>query len=195
VWLGLAAALALAVVAGAAALWSAARVRRSARRVTALQRVALTDPLTGLLNRRGFDQMAERELARARRYGRPFAVAYLDVRGLKQVNDSAGHAAGDRLLRQVAAMMRSTARADDAVARLGGDELAMLLVEQDGAGAAAVSQRIRRQVPDHRHRLGVPVAWDVTIGTATFPADGTTVDELLRAADQRLYRQRGIAVR
>ena len=194
IWLALAAALAFAGVAGASALWSGHRVRRQARLIAAVSAAALTDPLTGVLNRRGFTEAVERELARARRYDRPFVLAYVDVRGLKAVNDTAGHRAGDELLIETAALLQESARADDVVGRIGGDEMGVLLVEQGAAGASSVVARIEEKVLDRRATLGLTAPWDLTIGTAAYPDDGETFDELLRAADLRLYRQRGIAL-
>jgi diguanylate cyclase (GGDEF)-like protein len=78
---------------------------------------------------------------------------------------------------------------------MGGDELAVLLAEQEGPGAVAMSERIRDNVPEHRTALGLQTRWDVTIGTASFPEDGDTLDELVAAADRRMYEQRGIELR
>jgi diguanylate cyclase (GGDEF)-like protein len=195
VWIALALALALAVSAGVATVVAGRRAHRQSAQLAAVSAQALTDPLTGVLNRRGFLDALERELARARRYERPVALAYVDVRGLKAVNDSEGHLAGDELLREAAGMLEDSARADDVVGRMGGDELALLLGEQSSEGATAVANRIRAQVPERREALQLREPWDLTIGTASFPADGTTVDELLAAADRRLYEQRGIELR
>ena len=195
IWIALGAALALAAVAGAAAVWSGHRVRRQAGKFAALSQAAMTDPLTGVLNRRGFTEAADRELARAKRYDRPLVLAYIDVRGLKGVNDTEGHRAGDQLLKETAGLLASSARADDVVGRLGGDEMGLLLVEQGSEGAAAVTQRIAAEVATRREALGLRTPWDLTIGTATYPGDGETVDELLRTADRRLYEQRGIEIR
>jgi diguanylate cyclase (GGDEF)-like protein len=192
VWLALAASLALAALAGVAALRSGRRFRIQAGEVAAVTEAALTDPLTGVLNRRGFLEAAERELGRAHRYGHPLALAFVDIRGLKAVNDSEGHLAGDRLLRRVTLLLRDSARTHDLVGRIGGDELGVLLAEQDAAGAAAMTQRVRAQVPPARGDLRLSTPWDVTIGTATFPEDGDTFEQLLAAADRRLYEQRGI---
>ena len=158
----------------------------------AMSTAALTDQLTGVLNRRGFTEAVERELARARRYSRPFVLAYIDVRGLKAVNDTEGHRAGDELLKETASLLQDSARADDVVGRIGGDEMGVLLVEQTEEGAAAVRQRIATQVQTRRDALGLRSPWDLTIGTAAYPDDGESVDDLLRAADLRLYEQRGI---
>lgn len=192
VWIALAAALGLAGLAGTAALRSGRRIRLQAGEVAAVTAAALTDPLTGVLNRRGFIESAERELDRARRYSHPLALAFVDIRGLKAVNDTEGHLAGDKLLKRVTALLRESARTHDLVGRIGGDELAVVLAEQSAGGAAAMTQRVRAQVPAYRAALGLVTAWDVTIGTATYPEDGDGLDDLLAAADRRLYQQRGI---
>jgi diguanylate cyclase (GGDEF)-like protein len=192
IWIALAASLALAAIGGAFALWSGHRVRRQAGRFAEVSVEALTDPLTGVLNRRGFTQAVERELARARRYARPFVLAYVDVRGLKAVNDTEGHLAGDTLLKESAQLLTESARAVDVVGRLGGDELGLLLVEQSGDDASIVSDRIRDAIPDRRAAIGLHAPWDLTIGTAAYPDDGETFEELLATADRRLYEQRGI---
>jgi diguanylate cyclase (GGDEF)-like protein len=187
-------ALALVLLTGALAVWSARRARRADRSFASASAAALTDPLTGVLNRRGFAEVVERELARSRRHGHPFALAYVDIRGLKAVNDSEGHLAGDRLLQEAAALLRESARASDVVGRLGGDELGMMLIEQSTDGAAAVSSRIKSKVEARRPKIGLKAPWDLTVGFATFPEDGDTFEALLRAADARLYEQRGIAL-
>ena len=192
VWIALGAALALAAVAGAAAFRSSRHARRRAGEIAAVTAAALTDPLTGVLNRRGFIEAAERELDRARRYDHPVGLAFVDIRGLKAVNDSEGHLAGDRLLKQASLLLRESARTHDLVGRIGGDELAVLLAEQSADGADAMLQRVRAQVPAYRANLGLATEWDVTIGTSSYPEDGDTFERLLAAADRRLYQQRGI---
>jgi diguanylate cyclase (GGDEF)-like protein len=194
VWAALAAALALALLGGIVAFLATRRARRQAGQFAAISAVALTDPLTGVLNRRGFTEAAERELTRAARYGHPFVLAYVDVRGLKGVNDSEGHLKGDALLTEVASLLRESARSDDVVGRIGGDEMGLLLVEQNAEGAAAVTSRIRSRVPARKEKMGLHADWDLTIGTAAYPEDGETVKELLEVADRRLYEQRGIAL-
>lgn len=194
VWLIIGAALLLAAIAGAGALRASLVARRQQLALAAVTAEALIDPLTGVLNRRGFLDAAERELARAQRYGRPFVLAYADIRGLKAVNDTQGHLAGDKLIRHATEVLEASARADDVVGRLGGDEFGLLLVEQTQEGAEVVTTRIRDTLPARRAKLGIDVPWDVTIGTAAFPEDGRDVDELLRAADRRLYEQRGITL-
>jgi diguanylate cyclase (GGDEF)-like protein len=138
---------------------------------------------------------AEREHARAGRYDRPFVLAYVDVRGLKAVNDTEGHLMGDELIKTVAGLMKESARADDVVGRIGGDEFALLLAEQTAEGAEPVIRRIRAHVSERRSAMEIRVPWELTIGIAAFPEDGSTLEELLGVADRRLYEQRGIALR
>ncbi len=195
IWLALGALAVVATAAAGAAFRSSRRNRRQASAMAAVSAAALTDPLTGVLNRRGFTEAVERELARARRYDRPFVLAYADVRGLKAVNDTEGHLAGDDLLKGVSSLLRDSARADDVVGRLGGDELGLLLVEQSAEGAEAVTSRIQSMLPGRHAELGIGTPWDLTIGIAAFPEDGETFNELLAVADQRLYEKRGIAIR
>jgi diguanylate cyclase (GGDEF)-like protein len=194
IWIAMGLALLAAAAGGASALWSRRRVRRHANKFAEISAAAVTDPLTGVLNRRGFGDAVERELARARRYDRPFVLAYVDVRGMKAVNDSEGHRAGDELLRTAAQLLKDSARENDVVGRLGGDEMGILLVEVNDDGASAVRRRIQDRVAERRDAMGFHSHWDLTIGTAAFPQDGETLDELLSTADRRLYEQRGIAL-
>jgi diguanylate cyclase (GGDEF)-like protein len=194
VWLALAASLGLAGVGTGAAVFFGRRARRQAGRMAEAEAAALTDQLTGVLNRRGFTEAVERELARSTRYSRPFVLAYIDVRGLKGVNDSEGHLAGDQLLRGAASVLTASARAHDVIGRLGGDEFGILLAEQSADDADVITDRIREQVEVTRDALGFQAYWDLTVGTAAFPEDGLTTDELLAVADRRLYEQRGIEI-
>jgi diguanylate cyclase (GGDEF)-like protein len=184
--------IALAILSAAVAAYYRRHARRSAGEAVAAREAALTDSLTGVLNRRGFLEAAERELDRARRYHDPLAFAFVDVRGLKSVNDSRGHGAGDRLLKNVATLLTQSSRAHDIVGRIGGDELALLLPQQSVAGVAAVARRLKARIPAQRLELGVGADWDLTVGISVYPNDGAAIGELLSAADRRLYMQRGI---
>jgi diguanylate cyclase (GGDEF)-like protein len=194
VWIALGSCILLAALGGGVAVLNRRDAARTLGQLERERAVAKTDPLTGVLNRRGFTEAVERELARARRHDRPFVLAYVDVRGLKAVNDTEGHLAGDELLKTVATLLTESARADDVVGRIGGDELGLLLVEQSGDSAAAVTGRLEAQVSARRSALGLRTPWDLTVGTAAFPEDGGTFDDLVAAADRRLYEQRGIAL-
>jgi diguanylate cyclase (GGDEF)-like protein len=195
VWIALGAAFALMLAFAGLAFGSSRRARRREKEFAAISAAALTDALTGILNRRGFTEAAERELARASRYDRPFVLAYVDVRGLKTVNDTEGHLTGDELIKTVAGLMKESARADDVVGRIGGDEFALLLGEQTAESAGPVVRRIQAHVTDARAAMEISVPWELTIGMASFPDDGATLEELLDVADRRLYEQRGIALR
>jgi diguanylate cyclase (GGDEF)-like protein len=143
-----------------------------------LAELSRTDPLTGCLNRRGFAERLEAELARAEREGGEVALVQLDLNGFKEVNDRYGHAAGDELLRWVGATMQALLRGSDATGRLGGDEFALVLpgVPADEARAVAA-----RTVAALAERVGSAA------GVAVFPVDGRDGDELLRQADADLY--------
>ncbi|MGB8880185.1 MAG: GGDEF domain-containing protein, partial [Solirubrobacteraceae bacterium] len=195
IWIALAAAFALALAFAAMALRSSRRARKREMEFVAISAAAQTDALTGILNRRGFMDASERELARASRYNRPFVLAYVDVRGLKAVNDTEGHLMGDELIKTVAGLMKESARADDVVGRIGGDEFALLLGEQTVESAEPVIRRIRARVAERRAAMEIRMPWELTIGIAAFPQDGSTLEELLGVADRRLYEQRGIALR
>ena len=147
---------------------------------TAVHRLAaeaLTDPLTGIGNRRAFDQALDREAARAARHGGGLAVAMIDLDGLKRVNDTEGHAAGDAALMALADAARRTVRAEDAVYRLGGDEFAIILTDTLCLDEDDLESRIRDS--------GGP---PLSVGLASSPPDD--VDHLTELADQRLYERR-----
>lgn len=153
-----------------------------------LESQAATDALTGLLNRRGFHQALESSLARLDRSGKRMAILYLDLDGFKRINDSLGHAAGDQVLRQVGDLLRSSLRPYDVLARMGGDEFTALL---DGLehpeDAARIAEKLIELV-SVRHRVdGMDVTLGASIGIASFPECGRSVDGLMRAADMAMY--------
>ncbi|HSD01435.1 MAG TPA: GGDEF domain-containing protein [Gaiellales bacterium] len=145
---------------------------------------ARIDPLTGLLNRRGFDERLEAEQIRARRSPRPLAIVSFDIDHFKRINDAAGHEAGDHVLTRVAALLREHARAGDLVARVGGEEFVVVLPQSDAAGGTAFAERIRICVTTDPP-AGVPAA-TVSAGVAAAHAP-SALAELLRASDVALY--------
>jgi diguanylate cyclase (GGDEF)-like protein len=149
------------------------------------QRAASTDRLTGIGNRRAFYAAAARELARAARHGRPMSVAYLDLDNFKAVNDDAGHAAGDRVLRAVAETIQTHLRLTDFVARLGGDEFAILLPETDPAAAPATMEKLRAHLRAEMRAGGWPIT--ISVGVITWVRIEGSVDELVGAADRLMY--------
>ncbi|WP_044873559.1 EAL domain-containing protein [Pseudomonas sp. LFM046] len=153
-----------------------------------LESQAITDALTGLLNRRGFHQALEASLARIERNGKRMAVLYLDLDGFKLINDSLGHEAGDRVLRRVAEQLKNCLRPYDILARMGGDEFTALLDTLDHPeDAARVAEKLIELV-SVRHRIeGIDVTLGASVGIACFPECGQSVDGLLRAADIAMY--------
>jgi diguanylate cyclase (GGDEF)-like protein len=157
-----------------------------------LKREANHDPLTRLFNRRRFLERAQQEIAKAQEAGDSFSILFLDVNELKRINDSYGHLAGDALLRAVANAIVDAVRGEDTVVRYGGDEFIVLLPATGAAAAASVAQRVSEGIARHRFMAGrelleVP---GVSLGVATFPEDGRTLDQLLSVADATLYREK-----
>ncbi len=156
------------------------RLEQEAKR---LRHSALSDPLTGIANRRSLLSRIEYEIARHSRGGRGFAVVMLDLDGFKALNDRFGHLAGDDLLKDVASALERTIRAQDTVARIGGDEFCVLAPETDAAGIERLESRLTRSV--ERATAGVD-ALSASLGVSLFPADGRAPEPLLDAADHRL---------
>jgi two-component system cell cycle response regulator len=148
------------------------------------------DPLTGVFNRRFFDDYILSEIARAARFQGRMAVAMIDVDWFKQFNDRYGHAAGDIALRNVARAMQLAVRRSDLVARYGGEEFVVLLRETDPAQALERVEQIRQAIQSESHEIGDarPVHITVSAGVAAWPQDGNTVGDLMATADRRLFQ-------
>ena len=151
---------------------------------------ATTDPLTGLLNRRGLHQAIETELARHHRTGRPFSVVLADLDFFKRVNDAQGHQGGDEALITVAAIMQEHGRSIDVVARFGGEEFAIVLPDADEHEALSAAERLRHRIADRFAQEPVPLT--ASFGVASFPGHGATADALLRNADGALYAAKAL---
>ena len=148
-----------------------------------------TDELTGLYNTRGFAIAANRLFGQAQRYARPSSVLMIDCDNLKPVNDTHGHEAGNRLLRQVASAVQAELRSSDVPARYGGDEFIVLLPETPPKGGLDVAERIRSAISTRALALeGQRVCATVSIGVACYPEDGRTLDALAARADRALYQ-------
>ncbi len=152
-----------------------------------LQVNAVTDPLTGLYNRRLFAESFEKELNRARRYGLPLAIVILDLHRFKEVNDKYGHPRGDEVLRAAAATLQKALRTSDSAFRIGGDEFALLLPQTDAAPALALSRRVETVFAETLKPLQLAFSVAMDHGVATFPQDGDQSDQLIHVADERLY--------
>src|SRR6266568_3004722 len=149
---------------------------------------AVTDPLTGLYNRRLFSESFEKELNRARRYSQPLGLVILDLHRFKEVNDKHGHPRGDEVLRATAATLKKALRTSDSAFRIGGDEFALLLPQTDAPQALALSRRIESVFAEMIKPLQLAVRVSMDHGVAIFPQDAEQADQLIRTADERLYR-------
>jgi diguanylate cyclase (GGDEF)-like protein len=149
---------------------------------------AVTDPLTGLHNRRLFAETFEKELNRARRYSQPLGLVTLDLHRFKEVNDKHGHPRGDDVLRAAAATLKKALRTSDSAFRIGGDEFALLLPQTDSVQALALSRRVQTVFAELLQPLQLAVTVGMDHGIAIFPQDAEQADQLIRIADERLYQ-------
>lgn len=157
--------------------------------IARLYDAARTDPLTMLANRRGFRELLDLELARARRSELPMTVVVGDIDHFKEVNDRVGHQVGDAVLRRVAGVLERGRREIDGVARVGGEEFALVAPDTDAHGAFVVAERLRCAIQDEFADDAVPVT--ISFGIATYPEHGQTASSLVRAADEALYAAKG----
>jgi diguanylate cyclase (GGDEF)-like protein len=155
----------------------------NARLFRQVRTLAISDSLTGLANYRHLVDVLQSELERSGRTNRPFSVLLMDLDGLKKINDRYGHVIGSRALCRVATILRLNSRSIDTAARYGGDEFALVLPETNLSSAQQVVDRVRNCLEDDEE---VPQL-SISIGIATFPKSGVTVQQLLECADQALY--------
>jgi diguanylate cyclase (GGDEF)-like protein len=165
-------------------------VRTRRRAESRLQAMVDRDSLTGLYNRRYFEQAVSREIARARRERASFGVLFADADNFKALNDAHGHAAGDAVLVTLGRHLQSCVRAEDTVCRYGGEEFILLLVRAGLEGIVVAAERMRSgaltlNVPGHGQPVSAPT---LSIGAAAWPEHGKDGDALIRAADAALYR-------
>jgi len=154
-----------------------------------LEKLALTDGLTQIHNRRHFQIRLAEEFRRAQRYDNPMALILADLDHFKSINDTAGHVVGDLVLRKVAGCFTACIRDTDTAARWGGEEFAVVLPQTHLAGALTVAERIRKDIGALRLGPGDALGVTASLGVASYPAAHVhTTDELVRAADEALYR-------
>lgn len=178
------------VVGEGRALGTMFRVLTYRQRYEELQKIAVRDPLTNVYNRGFFDEAIEKYVAMSKRSGRPICMMMLDVDYFKRVNDTYGHAEGDKVLQLIAGSIQSTLRVSDYVCRYGGEEFAVLLPQTDLDQAVKLAERVVAELP-----VALSTGWrgagvmevTVTIGVAEYPREAADGAELMRVADRRLY--------
>lgn len=164
---------------------------RNATVLETIEQSATADDLTGLQNRLSFGSRTEKEIRRARNYGHPLSVFLFDVDHFKRINDTLGHPAGDQVLRKLAGIVRSVTRKTDLLARYGGEEFAVVMPSSGKEKAIRYAEMVRAKV----EKTGIsvngsegPVHVTISGGVASYPQDGSTVEELIAASDRALYR-------
>lgn len=161
------------------------------RQIDELRRLSTSDPLTGLQNRRGLQSALRAECSRTRHSG-PLALLLIDVNGLKEINDEHGHAAGDRVLRSVAAAIRMTVRETDTGSRWGGDEFAIVAPGTSRAAAEHLIERLQRHLTRHSRAADITVTVSVGMAIAERATGSVSVEDLMQSADESLYRAKNI---
>jgi diguanylate cyclase (GGDEF)-like protein len=160
------------------------------RNLNGLKQLALIDDLTGLLNRRGFNSLAEQQLKIAQRSNRSLILFFIDLDGLKQINDQYGHPQGDQALKTAAAVLRQTFRSSDIIARLSGDEFAALAIDAAEQSVPAILSRLRSKLAQQNQR-GASYRLSLSTGGALFhPGDPADLPALLAEADRLLYQEK-----
>jgi diguanylate cyclase (GGDEF)-like protein len=159
----------------------------NARLHAEVRTMAMTDVVSGLANRRAFDEILRAEMIRATRYNQSISLIILDLDSFKAYNDKWGHPAGDVRLKEIADLLRANVRDPDVAARYGGEEFAVILPNTPKSGAVRLAERLRRaaeaSAPYGNGRRSPISGYTISLGVATFPDDATTIDELLLAAD------------
>jgi len=189
-WYGLLLVIGL-IVGGLMLLWY--RIHPLARRLVQSQQeireLSLTDELTGLRNRRGLMALAEIELTLARRMKRSMALFYGDLDGMKRINDTYSHAAGDQALRDTAMVLHRTFRESDIIARLGGDEYAVLALETAHQPVEAILERLQHNIDYHNRTAGRDYRLSLSVGAVHIePGSTASLEELMTQADAEMYR-------
>lgn len=154
-----------------------------------LKKAANIDALTGIFNRRFFDQFIKREIQRDARYGHSLSLLLLDIDYFKNINDEFGHQQGDEVLRWLASKIKSIIRQTDVVARFGGEEFVLLLTETKPANALLVAEKIRSQI-ELESQYFVPKQFTVSMGISCYPDNGFSDDIIIKAADAALYQSK-----
>jgi len=175
----------------AGALYNAYLYEMIEEEKTMLQRLAITDDLTGVYNHRYFAHRLQDEFDRVARYNHPLSLIMLDIDFFKVINDTYGHRKGDMILKEFAGVLKRNIRKSDILARYGGEEFVILLPQTDQSGAVIEGERIRRIIREHDYRIK-DVKITISLGIATYPSKGIkTPDDLIGSADKALYLAKG----
>jgi diguanylate cyclase (GGDEF)-like protein len=166
---------------------SSAIALRNAALLDRLRDQATLDTLTGCRNRRGLDELLDKEIARANRHRRPLSLVLLDIDHFKTINDDLGHETGDEALKRIGELLRSAVRLSDAACRYGGEEFVLILPETQKDEAMRVAERLRAAVENMEPDLGLPRQVTASLGVAAVPEDATDAGDLFRAVDRALY--------
>ena len=155
-----------------------------------LAKLATTDELTGISNRRHFVDVGRREIDRCSRYGRRMSLLYIDIDHFKRVNDTWGHPAGDIVLKELAREISGILRRQDTVARIGGEEYAVILPETEAKTAFAVGESLRLAIEQSRTRVSekAEIKYTLSIGVATLTGEEDSLDAMMQRADAALYQ-------
>ena len=169
-----------------------ATLKREVARLQIYRAMAYRDPLTGLWNRRFFEERLNEEFSRSRRAGaeRRFSVAIIDINGFKEINDQHGHQAGDVLLKWVGEFLTKHLRTHDVPCRTGGDEFMVLLPDLSGADCLPVITRLRQELTSAN--VGRPIPVSLSIGTASWPDVSESCEKLLDLADSAMYEDKRV---
>ncbi|MCB0349166.1 MAG: GGDEF domain-containing protein, partial [Bdellovibrionales bacterium] len=156
-----------------------------------MHEMAIKDPLTGLYNRRYYNQKLEEEISRSRRTRYPVSLIYLDIDHFKKYNDNNGHQNGDLLLKSISKLMQKTSRTNDIVARLGGEEFSIILPHTDLMGAAVKAEKLRKIIESTKFPFGElqPMGFiSISIGVSEYPTICRDAESMIKAADDALYK-------
>jgi len=164
------------------------------RRVTLLEQESITDPLTGIYNRRYLERRLDEEFERARRYRMPLSILMIDIDHFKQVNDTHGHQTGDLVLNYLGRLLLDAMRSSDIVARYGGEEFIIIAPNTNGNTAQGLAERLREHINSHKLVLSnhpsrrLEISITASIGVADLDATPDTAEELIHSADMALYQ-------
>jgi diguanylate cyclase (GGDEF)-like protein len=164
------------------------------RRVTMLEQESVTDPLTGIFNRRYMDRRLQEEFARAKDYNMPFSILLLDVDHFKELNDFYGHQGGDQILVSLTRLILNSTRANDVVARYGGDEFMVIASNTHASNASQLSERIRQAIQSRQFEVTgesfehVTVHLTISVGVSSYYEGVESIQSLIQCADQAMYQ-------